>query len=214
MVSQMTTGNHILRAGLATLAVASAGAFVGQAHAVPPDMASSGAIGRTQEAQVLYGSAAQGGRSNAGPTTQPTVIQSNRLDATDLLVAQLWGLSVDEMVRAKALMQGPRAAFSVPNLSPVEALGIHARSDAERRKYAEMFARALHDDVKRSLAWNVSYEEARKRLYGYEPVVDFSHVPKVAVPVGAADAANVPRSVVIDVAPSASGNKGAAGAGR
>ena len=42
----------------------------------------------------------------------------------------------------------------------MEALGIHARTDAERRKYAEMFARAFHADVERSLAWNQAFTEA------------------------------------------------------
>lgn len=54
------------------------------------------------------------------------------------------------MLRAKVLLLGPRKAFSVENLSPIETLGIHARSDAERRKYAEMFVRAFRSDVERS----------------------------------------------------------------
>lgn len=121
-----------------------------------------------------------------------------QLNATDVLSANIWGLSKEEMLRAKILLQGPRKAFSVENLSPIEALGIHARSDAERRKYAEMFVRAFHTDVERSLAWNRAFTEAMARMYPNEPVVDFSRMPKVQASVGAADALNVPRSAIIE----------------
>ena len=120
------------------------------------------------------------------------------LDERDRLVADIWGLTEPEMQRAKMLLQGPRAAFSVPNLSPVEALGIHARSEAERRKYAELFARAFHQDVERSLAWNSAYQEAMQRLYPNELIIDYSGLPKVAAPVGSADVLNVPRSQLIE----------------
>lgn len=125
------------------------------------------------------------------------------LNATDLQVARIWGLSNEEMHRAKLLLQGPRASFSVEHLSPIEALGIHARSDAERRKYAEMFARVFHQDVERSLAWNASFQDAMQRLYPNEPMVDYRGLPKVVAPIGSADAAGVPRSVVVDPADSA-----------
>ena len=120
------------------------------------------------------------------------------LDDRDRLLAQIWNLSSEEMIRAKVLLEGPRKSFSVANLSPIEALGIHARNDAERRKYAELFARAFHADVDRSLAWNTAFYEAMGRLYPNEPMVDYSGVQKVHVPIGAADAMNVPRSLVVE----------------
>lgn len=133
----------------------------------------------------------------------PTQQGNTRQDAADQLTAQIWGLSSEEVQRAKVLLAGPRASFSVPNLSPIEALGIHARNDAERRKYAELFAKAVQSDVERSLAWNKAFEEAQHRLYGVQSVVSFAGLPKVVAPVGAADIANVPRDLVIDPAPSA-----------
>ena len=125
------------------------------------------------------------------------------LDDRDRLLAQIWNLSQEEMIRAKVLLEGPRKSFSVANLSPIEALGIHARNDAERRKYAELFARAFHADVERSLAWNQAFTEAMGRLYPNEPIIDYSGGTPVAAPVGAADALGVPRSLVIDQSPSA-----------
>ena len=133
-----------------------------------------------------------------------THVNYSQLDDREKLLAQIWGLSNEEMVRAKVLLEGPRKTFSVPNLSPVEALGIHARTDAERRKYAEVFARALHQDVERSLAWNNAFTEAMQRMYPNEAVVDFTGVPKSNASIGAADALGIPRSAINQAAPSSS----------
>ncbi|MCL1961737.1 MAG: integrating conjugative element protein [Desulfovibrionaceae bacterium] len=140
----------------------------------------------------------QQGKTQEGQTQQSYA----SLDERDRLLATIWELTPDEMVRAKVLLDGPRRAFSVANLSPIEALGIHARSDAERRKYAEKFARLFHADVERSLAWNTAFGQAMRRLYPNEPVVDFGNAPKAVAPLGAADALGVPRANVIEPKPS------------
>lgn len=121
-----------------------------------------------------------------------------QLDDTDMLLGQMWGLDQQEMARARVLRYGPRGAFSVENMSPVEMLGIHARNEGERRKYAEAFARTLHEDVERSLAWEREVHAAMLRIYGREAVVDFSRLAKTPASVGAADVAGVPRSQIIE----------------
>lgn len=141
-----------------------------------------------------------------GTQARSSASQSTGLDAHDRLLAEIWGLTDEEMTRAKVLLQGPRAAFSVPNLSPIEALGIHARTDAERRRYAEMMAKAVYADVQRSLAWDAAYQQAISRLVGNSPMVSFEGLPKVSAPTGSADAANVPRTLVVD--PNAPGARG------
>lgn len=158
--------------------------LAGGAHAQPAQTAQR----KVQEVSSTANNAAQ----SAADSTEI------RLNATDLVSANIWGLSKDEMLRAKVLLLGPRKAFSVENLSPIEALGIHARSDAERRKYAEMFVRAFRSDVERSLAWNRAFSDAMARLYPNDPVIDYSQMPKVESSVGAADALNVPRSSIIE----------------
>ena len=135
--------------------------------------------------------------TQTGESSQQRVARLNsQLDANDLLVAQIWGLSNEEMIRAKVLLKGPRAAFSVQNLSPVEALGIHARDEKERVKYAEMFAKALQADVERSLAWNRTFMEVQARLYPNQAVVDYSGLPQVTAPTATADMMGVPRTMV------------------
>ena len=152
--------------------------------------AQSRAINQTLEQQTQTGEARQ----------QRVARLHSQLDANDLLVAQIWGLSNEEMIRAKVLLKGPRAAFSVENLSPVEALGIHARDEKERVKYAEMFARALQADVERSLAWNNTFTAVQARLFPNQAVLDFSGQSSVAVPTATADMMGVPRTLVQDPA--------------
>lgn len=120
----------------------------------------------------------------------------NGLTESDKVAGQIWGLTTEEMGRVKLLMKGPRGAFSVANISPIEVLGIHARTQAERTKYAELFAKAFHADVERSLAWNKEFYKVMARLYPNEPVLDYSKVAKVDASVGAADIAGVPRFVL------------------
>lgn len=157
-------------------------------------------VARNQAQRTQTGSTQESGTQEGA-----TSAHYSRLDEHDRLLAQIWRLSDEEMIRAKVLLQGPRKTFSVPNLSPIEALGIHARNDAERRKYAEMFARAFHADVERSLAWNAAFTEAMGRLYPNLPVIDHTGSPRTVAPVGAADALGVPRSLIVEPARPAAG---------
>ncbi|WP_457774990.1 hypothetical protein [Shewanella xiamenensis] len=77
------------------------------------------------------------------PATQSTPAQSSRVtpsqidQARDERLARDWGLRGDEWGRYRELMEGPLGIHS-PNLDPLTALGIEARSDEERRRYAEL----------------------------------------------------------------------------
>jgi hypothetical protein len=106
---------------------------------------------------------------------EPNPVDAARVQALDLEQARIWGLTVAEIQRARALMHPgtARAAFSSPNLSPIEALGIHAASEAERHRYAELFVRAVHADTERVLAWMASYATTYAQIYPNEPAIDF-----------------------------------------
>jgi len=52
-----------------------------------------------------------------------------------------------------------------PNLDPLSALGIEARSDAERRRYAELQVQAEARRVEKLLAYQRAYDDAWQRLY-------------------------------------------------
>lgn len=140
-------------------------------------------------------------RTTEGSSTAvPSEVARTHADDTDRLVQQMWGLTAEEMRRSKVLALGPRGAFSVEKISPLEILGIHARTDAERRQYAERLARLFHEDVARSIAWNAEMAAAMARLYPNEPMVSFDGMPKVRSSVGAADMTNIPRSQILEQA--------------
>jgi integrating conjugative element protein (TIGR03759 family) len=87
------------------------------------------------------------------------------LSPIDLERSRVWGLSGTEWQRYQALLLGIRGSVSPENLSPVEVLGIHARDDAERRHYAELWARAMFEDAERILAFQHAYDAAARRLH-------------------------------------------------
>ena len=97
---------------------------------------------------------------------------TSALSATDWARARRWGLSETQWRRYKALMQGIRGSISPATISPIEVLGIHARDAAERRKYAEIWARAMREDVDRILAFQHAYDAAGKRLFPNERLID------------------------------------------
>jgi integrating conjugative element protein (TIGR03759 family) len=105
---------------------------------------------------------------------------ANVLSNTDLVRARLWDLSETQWQRYQQLMQGIRGSISPSTISPIEVLGIHARDEAERQQYAEIWARAMREDVGRILAFQHAYDAAGKRLYPYEPMVDVDRLPEKA----------------------------------
>ena len=83
---------------------------------------------------------------------------------SDELLARDWGLSAEDWARYRELMQGPLGVYS-PNLDPLTALGIEARSDEERNRYAELQVQAESRRVNKTLAYQRAYDAAWKRLY-------------------------------------------------
>jgi len=98
------------------------------------------------------------------------------LSVTDLVRARSWGLSETEWQRYRQLLQGIRGSISPATISPLEVLGIHARDAAERQRYAEAWAHAMHEDTDRILAFQRDYDAAMKRLYPNEPLIDIGRL--------------------------------------
>jgi len=103
---------------------------------------------------------------------------ANTLSETDRVRARTWGLSETEWRRYKQLMQGVRGSISPSTISPIEVLGIHARDQAERRRYAQVWARAMHEDASRILAFQQAYDAATKQLYPNELLIDLNRLPE------------------------------------
>jgi hypothetical protein len=96
---------------------------------------------------------------------------NTQTDAVARGQATQWGIGLDEYRRYEALMKGVRGSISDPRITPIEVLGIHARSDVERQKYAEIFARMMAEDAERILQFQAAYQASFKRLYPTLPVI-------------------------------------------
>ncbi|QBG94586.1 TIGR03759 family integrating conjugative element protein [Xanthomonas oryzae pv. oryzicola] len=84
--------------------------------------------------------------------------------------AREWNLRAEEWSRYQSLMQGPLGTYS-PNLDPLTALGIEARSDEERRRYAELQVQAEAFRVAKTLTYQRAYDAAWQRLHPGQPRV-------------------------------------------
>lgn len=106
--------------------------------------------------------------AQAAPLASSRVVQSQVLNSADAALderqAKDWGLRPEEWARYRQLMQGPLGIYS-PNLDPLTALGIEARSDEERNRYADLQVQAESRRVNKTLAYQRAYDAAWKRLY-------------------------------------------------
>ncbi|WP_273805585.1 MULTISPECIES: TIGR03759 family integrating conjugative element protein [unclassified Pseudomonas] len=89
--------------------------------------------------------------------------QHSRLVLNEEAQARAWGLQASDWVRYRELMQGPLGIYA-PNLDPLTALGIEARSDEERARYAELQVRAEARRVEKLLTYQRAYDAAWQRL--------------------------------------------------
>lgn len=110
-------------------------------------------------------------------STDSRMIQSQERTAgrteLDERLAGNWGLQVDEWERYQHLMQGPLGVYSA-NLDPLTALGIEARTDEERRRYAELQVQAEARRVEKMLVYQRAYDDAWQRLHPMLQPVDLT----------------------------------------
>lgn len=101
--------------------------------------------------------------SQQPPSVKSRVTESEIEQSRDERLARDWGLLSDEWSRYRELMEGPLGIYS-PDLDPLTALGIEARSDEERRRYAELQVQAEARRVEKLLAYQRAYDDAWQRL--------------------------------------------------
>ena len=121
-------------------------------------------------------------------TTGPTQVNASTSQVTQTQASQeanpqsqrfiqsQWGLTDSEWQRYQVLMGGIRGSVSQANLSPLEALGIHAETEEERRDYAKRLAIVMHDDTERVLAFAKAYQAESVKLYPQSALIDKSQL--------------------------------------
>ena len=78
--------------------------------------------------------------------------------------AHPWGLEADEWQRYETIMKGPRGYWS-PGLDPLTVLGVEAKTDAERMRYAKLQVIAEFNRVEGELAYQRAYNQAFKEQF-------------------------------------------------
>jgi integrating conjugative element protein (TIGR03759 family) len=85
------------------------------------------------------------------------------LDTRQLHEAKVWGLSEIEEKRYVQLMQNKSSLYYKDKiLSPTEILGLNARTQQERDKFAQIAAEQNEQQIAQLLAWRTSYVKAYK----------------------------------------------------
>ena len=96
---------------------------------------------------------------------------------TELLDGSHWQLDATELERVEVLREGFRQYISDRQISPLEILGIHARTDAERNRYARQWAQLMIGDAERILAFQRAYDAAVRELLVDQPLIELAHLP-------------------------------------
>ncbi|MYE02600.1 MAG: TIGR03759 family integrating conjugative element protein [Alphaproteobacteria bacterium] len=97
---------------------------------------------------------------HAAETSDSEVTESVRSESG----RRAWNLTVDDWTRYEALMRGRRGVWT-PGADPLLVLGAHARTEAERRRFAEAFVLAEHARVEGELAFERAVQAAWTRLF-------------------------------------------------
>ena len=99
---------------------------------------------------------------HAVENTGSTVAES-RLERSERRAAE-WDLGAQDWSRYEALMRGRRGTWT-PDADPLLVLGAHARTEAERRRFAEAFVLAEHERVEGEFGFERAVQAAWKRLF-------------------------------------------------
>ncbi|RUQ85142.1 TIGR03759 family integrating conjugative element protein [Legionella septentrionalis] len=102
------------------------------------------------------------------------VIEEKNIKLTEdqLNQAKVWGLTAEEEKRYLQLLQS-RSGVYYKNLrlTPVDILGLNARTDSERKHLAEIAAIHEAQKVAQNIAWNNAFYQAYNQIFQDVPVV-------------------------------------------
>ena len=85
--------------------------------------------------------------------------------------SKIWNISTDDWVLYEQIMLG-KGKYLWKDLDPITVLGLNARSDSERKRYAEKLAKLEFSNAQKVILLDRAYNKAFHELYGKLPVVD------------------------------------------
>lgn len=116
---------------------------------------------------------------NQDDTTADQDFNQQKLSEQQLHEARVWGLTLGEEKRYVQLMAN-RSGIYYEGLrqTPIDILGINARSELDRNHFAELAALQEAQKVAKNIAWNNAFYKAYNQLFKDVPVIgDFDPSP-------------------------------------
>ncbi|MAD89083.1 MAG: hypothetical protein CMK64_05220 [Pseudoalteromonas sp.] len=105
-------------------------------------------------------------------------VKSNTVQESFL---KAWGINQDEYDRFLYLKNNTPRGYFTPNANPVYYLGIEARSDAEREKYARLIAKMEYENFEKVQAFSKLIQKHQFELYASEGVIDPAYLKEAAL---------------------------------
>lgn len=116
---------------------------------------------------------------NDDDLTSDQDLKNVRLTEQQIHESAVWNLTADEEKRYVLLMQN-RSGIYYRGLrqTPLDILGLNARTETERNHFAEIAAKQEAQKVSKNIAWNNAFYKAYNKLFENVPVVgDFDPKP-------------------------------------
>lgn len=108
----------------------------------------------------------------------------SELSSNDKEKARNWGLSEEEWIKYKSIMVNSERGVWSPNLDPITVLGIEAKTDTERYKYAELLVKKEFERAEKELAFQRAYDQAWSKVYpGILPIKTTQDDPYTLAPI-------------------------------
>ena len=116
---------------------------------------------------------------NEDDITSEQDINTLQLTEQQLHEAKVWNLTLEEEKRYVLLMQNrSKIYYQGLRQTPLDILGLNARTEAERTHFAELAARQEAQKVSKNIAWNNAFYKAYNTFFAHVPVVgDFDPAP-------------------------------------
>lgn len=105
---------------------------------------------------------------------QSVFVQTTETEDREAFVqsqADIWEITQEDWIRYESLMAGD-AQFDFKHLDPVFVLGIYARSDEERKRFAEIYVKQELRRVEGVQKFALAYENAAKQLNKHMSYID------------------------------------------
>ena len=86
-------------------------------------------------------------------------------------MATLWGLTEEEILRYQEIINGPLGKWN-KEIDPIMALGIYAKNETDRKRYAELYAMQEFQLTEMTQHFQREYDKAFKQLFPGAKIID------------------------------------------